>query len=131
MGGKWLELLKEIAPAISRVAVILMPGHVTKAGLFWAVEGFAPSLGGQLTPAAVREAAEGGGAIDEFSRGSKGRPMGVRSPHCLPPSRANHRFGRPIPLAGTLPIPFFLSDRRLDVLRHQSARPVPASGRLR
>jgi hypothetical protein len=29
LGGKWLELLKEVAPAISRVAVILMPEHTT------------------------------------------------------------------------------------------------------
>jgi ABC-type uncharacterized transport system substrate-binding protein len=53
MGGKWLELLKEIAPAISRVAVILMPEHVTNAGIFRAIEALAPSLGVQLTRATV------------------------------------------------------------------------------
>jgi putative ABC transport system substrate-binding protein len=80
MGGKWLELLKEIAPAISRVAVILMPEHVTNAGLFRAIEASAPSLGVQLTRAAVREAAEVERAIDEFARESNGGLVVLPSP---------------------------------------------------
>jgi ABC-type uncharacterized transport system substrate-binding protein len=80
MGGKWLELLKEIAPAISRVAVIMMPEHVTNAGLFRATGALAPSLGVQLTRAAVREAAEVGRAIDGFARESNGGPMVLPSP---------------------------------------------------
>jgi len=80
MGGKWLELLKEIAPAISRVAVILMPEHVTNAGLFRAIEASAPSLGVQLTRAAVREAAEVERAVDEFARESNGGLMVLPSP---------------------------------------------------
>ena len=80
MGGKWLELLKEIAPAISRVAVILMPEHVTNAGLFRAIGALAPSLGVQLARAAVSEAAEVERAIDEFARDSNGGLMVLPSP---------------------------------------------------
>jgi len=76
MGGKWLELLKEIAPAI----VILMPEHVTNAGLFRATGALASSLGVQLTRAAVRDAAEVGRAIDEFARESNGGLMVLPSP---------------------------------------------------
>lgn len=80
MGGKWLELLKEVAPAISRVAVILMPEHITNAGLFRTIGAAAPSLGVQLTRAAVREAAEVERAIDELARESNSGLMVLPSP---------------------------------------------------
>jgi hypothetical protein len=38
IGGKWLEILKEIAPSITRVAVIMQAGHVAAAGIFRAME---------------------------------------------------------------------------------------------
>jgi ABC-type uncharacterized transport system substrate-binding protein len=43
IGGKWLELLKEIAPGLSRVAVILDPGFI--AGVWGAIENMAPRFG--------------------------------------------------------------------------------------
>jgi len=80
MGGKWLELLKEVAPAISRVAVILMPEHVTNAGLLDATRTVAPSVGVQLTRAAVREAAEVEHAIAELARAPNGGLLVLPSP---------------------------------------------------
>jgi putative tryptophan/tyrosine transport system substrate-binding protein len=48
IGGKWLELLKEIAPGVSRVAGILDPGFKGFAGVWGAIENMAPRLGLQL-----------------------------------------------------------------------------------
>jgi putative ABC transport system substrate-binding protein len=70
--GKRLELLKEIAPHITRVAVLFNPEQIPQAGMLHAVEAVAPSLGIKLTPAAVRDAAEIERAIDQFARESSG-----------------------------------------------------------
>jgi hypothetical protein len=45
IGGKWLELLKEIAPGLSRVAGILDPGFKGFAGVWGAIENIAPRFG--------------------------------------------------------------------------------------
>jgi putative tryptophan/tyrosine transport system substrate-binding protein len=45
IGGKWLELLKEIAPGLSRVAGILDPGFRGFAGVWGAIENMAPRFG--------------------------------------------------------------------------------------
>jgi putative tryptophan/tyrosine transport system substrate-binding protein len=70
--GKWLELLKEIAPSITRVAVIMAPEHVTNAALLRSIEAVAPSFGVHLTPARVRDAGEIERGINVFARESNG-----------------------------------------------------------
>ena len=70
--GKWLELLKEIAPSVTRVAVILTPEHVTNAALLRSTEAIAPSFGVHLTPALVRDVAEIEHAVNVFARESNG-----------------------------------------------------------
>jgi putative ABC transport system substrate-binding protein len=45
IGGKWLELLKDIAPGLSRVAGILDPGFRGFVGVWGAIENMAPSFG--------------------------------------------------------------------------------------
>src|SRR5262245_38079730 len=54
--GKWLELLKQIAPRMTRVAVLRDPAIASGIGQFGAVQAVAPSLGVELTPVDVREA---------------------------------------------------------------------------
>ena len=54
LGGKWLEMLKEIAPSVTRVAVIHNSENRLVAGFLPAIEAVAPSLGVQLTPTSVR-----------------------------------------------------------------------------
>jgi putative ABC transport system substrate-binding protein len=44
MGGKWLGLLKEIAPSATHVLVILMADHAVNAGTYRAMEAAAPKL---------------------------------------------------------------------------------------
>ena len=50
MSGKWLELLKEIAPGVTRVAVLRDPAIAAGIGQFGAIQAVAPSLGVELTP---------------------------------------------------------------------------------
>jgi putative ABC transport system substrate-binding protein len=72
MSGKWLELLKEIAPGIKRVAVIRDPLVPAGSGGLAAIQTVAPSLGVELSPVGVRDAGEIEHAIAAFARGSNG-----------------------------------------------------------
>ena len=58
MSGKWLELLKEIAPGVKRVAVVRDPSVPAGSGGLAAIQTVAPSLGVELTPVGVRDAGE-------------------------------------------------------------------------
>jgi putative tryptophan/tyrosine transport system substrate-binding protein len=64
IGGKWLGLLKEIKPSLVQVRVLMMPQHVTNAGLFREIESAATALGLHAGQALVRNAAEIEQAID-------------------------------------------------------------------
>jgi putative ABC transport system substrate-binding protein len=72
MSGKWLELLKEIAPHVTRVAVIRDPSVPAGSGGFAAIQTVAPSFGVELTPVGVHDAAEIEHGIAAFARGSNG-----------------------------------------------------------
>ena len=72
MSGKRLELLKEIAPGVKRVAVIRDPSVPAGSGGLAAIQTVAPSLGVELTPVGVRDAGEIERAIAAFARGSNG-----------------------------------------------------------
>jgi putative ABC transport system substrate-binding protein len=69
-GEKWLELLKEIAPRVAQVTVVLDLENATNVGQFRAIEGVAPSFGVQLTKADVHDAAEIERALEVFARKS-------------------------------------------------------------
>jgi putative ABC transport system substrate-binding protein len=70
MGGKWLELLKEIAPRVTRAAVLRDPAVASGIGQFGAVQAVAPSLGVELSPVDVRDAGEIERAVTAFARSS-------------------------------------------------------------
>jgi ABC-type uncharacterized transport system substrate-binding protein len=67
MQAKKLELLKEVAPHVTRVAVLLHPEQIPHAGMWRAIEAVAPSLSVRLIAAAARDAAEIERAIDVFA----------------------------------------------------------------
>jgi len=58
IGGKWLQLLKECAPSIDRVAVAFDPANPTWAAYLRTIEAAAPSFGLRLIPAGLRDAAD-------------------------------------------------------------------------
>jgi len=70
MGGKWLELLKQIAPRVTRVGVLRDVVNGTQ-GIpqFAAIQTAAPSFGVDLTPTGVRDATEIERGITDFVRG--------------------------------------------------------------
>ena len=72
MGGKWLELLKEIAPGIKRVAVVRDPSVPAGSGGLAAIQTAAPSLGVELTPVGVRDPGEIERAVAAFARSPNG-----------------------------------------------------------
>ena len=70
MSVKWLELLKEIAPRVSRVAVLRDPTQSGGPAQFAAIQGAAPSFGVEVSPVGVRDGAEIKRAVTAFARGS-------------------------------------------------------------
>ena len=72
IGGKYLELLKEIAPRIARAAVLRDPTIPQGIGTFGAIQAVAPSLGVEPPPIDVRDAGEIERAVAAFARGSNG-----------------------------------------------------------
>jgi putative tryptophan/tyrosine transport system substrate-binding protein len=80
MSGKWLELLKEIAPRVTRVAVIRDPSVPAGSGGFDAIQTVAPLFGVELTPIGVRDAGEIERGITAFARGSNGGLIMVGPP---------------------------------------------------
>jgi putative ABC transport system substrate-binding protein len=68
MGGKWLQLLKEVAPGVTRVAVLRDPSIAAGPGQFAAIQTVAPSLGVELRPVDVRDGDEIERAITAFAQ---------------------------------------------------------------
>ena len=58
IGGKWLEVLREIAPAVRTVAVLLNPSISANVAFLHAAEAAAPSFGVTVAAAGVRDAAD-------------------------------------------------------------------------
>jgi len=72
IAGKWLELLKEIAPGVKRVAVVRNVGIAAGLGQFGAIQASAPSLGVEVSPINVRDAGEVERAITAFAPSPNG-----------------------------------------------------------
>jgi putative ABC transport system substrate-binding protein len=72
MSGKWLELLKQIAPAVTRAAVLRDPTIASGIGQFAAVQAVSPALGVDLSAVDVRDAGEIERAVTAFARSSIG-----------------------------------------------------------
>jgi putative tryptophan/tyrosine transport system substrate-binding protein len=72
LSGKWLELLKEIAPRVTRVAVIRDPTRGPGIGQYAVIQSVAPSLGIELRPINALETAEIERAVAAFAGSSNG-----------------------------------------------------------
>jgi putative tryptophan/tyrosine transport system substrate-binding protein len=80
IGGKWLELLKEIAPHITRVAVLRDAGIAAGSGQLGAIQSVATLLGVELRPVGMRDAGEIERGLAAFVRGSNGGLIVTASP---------------------------------------------------
>jgi putative ABC transport system substrate-binding protein len=113
LSGKWLELLKQIAPGVTRAAVVRDPAIASGIGQFAAIQAVAPSLGVELSPIDARDATEIERAVTAFARpGNSGlivTPSAVANLHrdLIATLAARHRLpavygGRPYVVAGGL-----------------------------
>src|SRR6516225_3640149 len=80
IGGKWLELLKEVAPRVTRIAVLRDSRVAAGPGLFGAVQALAPSIGVDLRPVDVRDAGEIERAVTAFAQSPNGGLVVFGSP---------------------------------------------------
>lgn len=80
LGGKLLELLKEVSPKISHVTVMLNPDQPPHVAMWRAIETLAPSLGVRPAAAFVRNAGEVEPAFDAVSREPNGCLIVLSSP---------------------------------------------------
>jgi putative ABC transport system substrate-binding protein len=72
MSAKWLELLKQIAPGVTRAAVLRDPSVAAGGGQLGAIQAVAPSFAVELSPIDVRDVGEIERGITAFARGSNG-----------------------------------------------------------
>ncbi len=68
IGGKWLEILKQLAPGLSRVAFIMNASSTNHLGILKSIESAATSLGVSVQPAPALNATELTGAVEAFAR---------------------------------------------------------------
>ena len=72
LSAKWLELLKEMAPGITRAAVLRDAANPSGIGQFGAIQSVAPSLGVEVSPISLRDAAEIERGVMAFSASASG-----------------------------------------------------------
>jgi putative ABC transport system substrate-binding protein len=72
LSAKWPELLKEIAPSVTRAAVLWDPAIPPGIGQFAVIQAVAPSVGVDVTPVNVRDATEIERGVAEFARSPNG-----------------------------------------------------------
>jgi putative ABC transport system substrate-binding protein len=81
--GKWLELLKEMAPVMTRVAVLRDQTSQTGLGQFAAIQSAAPPLGIDLRPVGVRDASEIERGITALAQSSNGGLIATTGSYAL------------------------------------------------
>ena len=72
LSGKWVELLKQVAPRVTQAAVLRDPGITAGIGQFAVIQAVAPSLGVEVSAINVRDAREIERAVTAFARQSNG-----------------------------------------------------------
>jgi putative ABC transport system substrate-binding protein len=80
ISGKWVELLKQIAPAVTRAAIIRDPDISAGLGQFGAIQAAAPSFGVEVSPVNVRDASEIERAVTAFAGSPNGGLIVTASP---------------------------------------------------
>src|SRR5215471_5361410 len=83
VAAKWLELLKEIAPQVTRAVVFRESALAAGPGQFGVIQAAAPSLGVDLRVADVRDAREIERAVTTFAQGSNGGLIVMGSPGAI------------------------------------------------
>jgi putative ABC transport system substrate-binding protein len=107
---KWLEVLKEIAPRVTRVAILRDPTVASGIGQMGAMQGVAPGFGVELHPLGVHDASEIERAVTAFARSANGgliitaSPLTVAHRQLIISLAVQHR------LPAVYPLRFFVTD---------------------
>jgi putative ABC transport system substrate-binding protein len=72
IGGKWLEVLKEVAPSLGHVGVLMDPEERGFLNLWLAIETLGPTFGIQAVALHARDAAGIHGVVENFAKGGNG-----------------------------------------------------------
>jgi ABC-type uncharacterized transport system substrate-binding protein len=72
ISGKWLELLKQIAPGVARVAVLRDPNNLTGLAQFGVIQAMAPALRVEVNPVSLRDVGELERGMKRFAHSSSG-----------------------------------------------------------
>ena len=109
LSAKWLELLKEIAPNVTRVAVIRDPTRGPGIGQFAVIQSVGPSLGVELRPINALNRVEIESAIEAFARSSNGGLIVTsggtgQNRDLIVPAAARHR------LPAVYPFKYYVTD---------------------
>ena len=116
LSGKWLELLKQIAPSVTRAAVLRDPANAAGTGQFGVIQAVAPSLGVEVSPVNVRDAGEIERAVAAFARSAEWRPDRDGERVGGASSRSDHHAGGPAQAARGLLRTLLRRRRRPDLL---------------
>src|SRR5262252_4373076 len=129
IASKWLELVKRVAPNVTRVAYLFNPNT---APLFYAkaVEAAAPVLSVRPFAAAVSRCGRDGTRDRAVCARIRWRAARAAGPLHRDQPSIDHRARRPAPPAGGLSVPLLRRQRWPDVLPDRDARNIPAGGRL-
>jgi putative tryptophan/tyrosine transport system substrate-binding protein len=109
MSAKWLELLKEAAPQITRVAVLQDPGNPGGIPQFAAIQTAAPSLGVELRSLNLRATDEIEAAIGAFARGSNAGLIVTRTSGAISHRDLIIKLAARYRLPAVYPLRFFVS----------------------
>ena len=116
MAGKWLELLKQIAPSVTRAAVPRDPTVGSGTSQFAAIQAVAPALAVEVNAFNLRDAGEIERAVAAFARSPNSGLIVTLGAGDGPPSRSDHRACGPAQAAGGVPRTLLRRRRRLDRL---------------
>jgi ABC-type uncharacterized transport system substrate-binding protein len=72
IGAKWLELLKQIAPSVTRAAILRDPAAAAGMGMWGAIQSVSPAVGMEISPVDVRDAGAIERTVTAFARASNG-----------------------------------------------------------
>ena len=117
LSGKWLELLKEIAPGVTRAAVLRDAAQGSGTSQFAVIQAAAPSLRMEVNPVNMRDPGEIERAVAAFARrAAQRRPDRIGRRGGAASSRTDRRAGGPAQTARGLLRAFVRRYRRVDLL---------------
>jgi putative ABC transport system substrate-binding protein len=116
LAGKWLELLKQIMPGVTRAAVFRDATLSNGMAQFGAIQAVAPSLKVEVIPVNMRDAGEIEQSVKTFARAPNWRSDRDGGRCGVASSRSDHHAGGPAQAAGGLLGSLIGHCRRLDLL---------------